>query len=222
MKEKFKKFKELWKDKRERAKIELVLYGIFFIGVIIFVRILGSMNSNNQEREIPQSFLLEITDNYEYKIDVTYNDKNYFYQGKSLGNNMSINLMIDGEEISYYKMDNKYYILKDGNYLLTEQSEIYPYLEYRYLNLENIKNYLKYGTKEDNKYFVKLSDLILNCDSEDSIMITTNEENKRVEIDYTNFFKYQDDSISEVIVNYTFSNIDKIISLEDKNDSNVE
>ena len=31
--------KEKWNDKRERAKIELILYAIFFISVIIFVRV---------------------------------------------------------------------------------------------------------------------------------------------------------------------------------------
>ena len=31
--------KERWKDKRERAKIELMLYGIFFLAIIIFARI---------------------------------------------------------------------------------------------------------------------------------------------------------------------------------------
>ena len=39
-KEEKKKFniKERWKDKRERAKIELMLYGIFFLAIIIFAR----------------------------------------------------------------------------------------------------------------------------------------------------------------------------------------
>ena len=38
--------KERWKDKRERAKIELMLYGIFFLVIIIFARISSSMSTN--------------------------------------------------------------------------------------------------------------------------------------------------------------------------------
>ena len=40
--------KERLKDKRERAKIELIFYGIFFVGVIIFARVLGSSVPNEE------------------------------------------------------------------------------------------------------------------------------------------------------------------------------
>ena len=39
--------KERWKDKRERAKIELMLYGIFFLAIIIFARISSSFSYSN-------------------------------------------------------------------------------------------------------------------------------------------------------------------------------
>jgi len=39
--------KERWKDKRERAKIELMLYGIFFLAIIIFARISSSFSDSN-------------------------------------------------------------------------------------------------------------------------------------------------------------------------------
>ena len=39
--------KEKWNDKREKAKIELILYTIFFIGVIIFVRVGNNISNNN-------------------------------------------------------------------------------------------------------------------------------------------------------------------------------
>lgn len=38
---KFDKLKEMWKDKKGRAKIKLCLYLIFFVGVVIFARVLS-------------------------------------------------------------------------------------------------------------------------------------------------------------------------------------
>ena len=35
----------MWKDKKGRAKIKLCLYLIFFVGVVIFARVLGYQNS---------------------------------------------------------------------------------------------------------------------------------------------------------------------------------
>ena len=46
--------KERWKDKRERAKIELMLYGIFFLIIIIFARISNSMNCNKYKHTVFQ------------------------------------------------------------------------------------------------------------------------------------------------------------------------
>ena len=42
---KFDKLKEMWKDKKGRAKIKLCLYLIFFVGVVIFARVLSYQNS---------------------------------------------------------------------------------------------------------------------------------------------------------------------------------
>ena len=41
------KLKKLWKDPKGKAKIELRLYAIFFIGFIVLVRVLGSSASDN-------------------------------------------------------------------------------------------------------------------------------------------------------------------------------
>ena len=63
--------KERWKDKRERAKIELMLYGIFFLVIIIFARISSSMSTNiPKNNDINNTFIDEITDNYQYDIDI--------------------------------------------------------------------------------------------------------------------------------------------------------
>lgn len=209
--------KERWKDKRERAKIELMLYGIFFLVIIIFARISSSMSTNiPKDNDINNTFIDEITDNYQYDIDITIDNNKYKYSGKKLGNNMSITRIVGTKEEYFYQMNDKYYILDTkGNYILTTDEDIYPYIEYRYLNINNIKQFIKLGTKNDTVYSVKVSDIVLNNNSTDTITLTVNEEDKNILIDYTNLFKIDNSNINKAEVNIKYSNINSINSLEE-------
>lgn len=209
--------KERWKDKRERAKIELMLYGIFFLVIIIFARISSSMSTNiPKDNDINNTFIDEITDNYQYDIDITIDNNKYKYFGKKLGNNMSITRIVGTKEEYFYQMNDKYYILDTkGNYILTTAEDIYPYIEYRYLNINNIKQFIKLGTKNDTVYSVKVSDIVLNNNSADTITLTVNEEDKNIQIDYTNLFKIDNSNINKAEVNIKYSNINSINSLEE-------
>ena len=209
--------KERWKDKRERAKIELMLYGIFFLVIIIFARISSSMSTNiPKDNDINNTFIDEITDNYQYDIDITIDNNKYKYSGKKLGNNMSITRIVGTKEEYFYQMNDKYYILDTkGNYILTTAEDIYPYIEYRYLNINNIKQFIKLGTKNDTVYSVKVSDIVLNNNSTDTITLTINEEDKNILIDYSNLFKIDNSNINKAEVNIKYSNINSINSLEE-------
>lgn len=215
-KSKLSKLREAWKDKRGRAKIELSLYFIFFLVVVVFTRV-GSNSINNQNitTNNEDSFINSIKDNYEYNMNITIDDNIYTYKGKVLGNNASIERQ-SGEEVKYfYIMQNKYYELdSNGNYILTTSDEVYPYIHYNYLNISNIKNFINNGIKEDNKYIVKISNIILNNTSNDNITISIDEENMGINIDYTNILRIDSD-ISNAIVNIAFTNINNIMSLEE-------
>lgn len=206
--------KERLKDKRERAKIELILYGIFFLGVIIFVRIIGSMSSGIEDSNIEkESFIFTISDNYEYDMVINKNDNIYEYYGKVLGNNSTINLRETDKEKTYYFTNKKYYVLKDNEYILTSEEDVYPYIDYYYLSVDNIKEYIHMATKEGEVYKLKLSDIVLNNNSEDYVEIFINEGDKNIVIDYTALFKLMDQDIDKLLVNITYSNINNIISL---------
>lgn len=207
--------KERWKDKRERAKIELMLYGIFFLIIIIFARISNSMSNNIPKEEDNKIFISEITDNYSYDIDITIDNDNYKYYGKVLGHNMNIHKVVDTEDEYFYKMNNKYYILDDnGNYILTNDKEIFSYIDYRYLDINTIKEYIKMGTLNSNIYTIKVSDILLNNNSNDVITITVDDINKELIIDYTNLFKVNNNSLYKELVRIKFSNINSISSLD--------
>lgn len=207
--------KERWKDKRERAKIELMLYGIFFLIIIIFARISNSMSNNIPKEEDNKIFISEITDNYSYDIDITIDNDNYKYYGKVLGHNMNIHKVVDTEDEYFYKMNNKYYILDDnGNYILTNDKEIFSYIDYRYLDINTIKEYIKMGTLNSNIYTIKVSDILLNNNSNDVITITVDDINKELIIDYTNLFKVNNNNLYKELVRIKYSNINSISSLD--------
>ena len=111
--------KEKWNDKRERAKIELILYAIFFIGVIIFVRV-GNNISNNNISTSDNLFISQINDNYSYDIKININDNNYEYIGKVLGYNSTIEKKENNKDEYFYKKNDKYYKLdQDNGYFLS-------------------------------------------------------------------------------------------------------
>lgn len=207
--------KEKWNDKRERAKIELILYAIFFIGVIIFVRV-GNNISNNNINTSDNLFISQINDNYSYDTKVNINDNNYEYIGKVLGYNSTIEKKDSNTDEYFYKKNDKYYKLdQDNGYILSNKNDIYDIINYDYMDINNIKEYIKTSNNDNGIYKVKISDIILNSSSSDYITIKIDNINNTIEIDYTNLLRINDNNITKAIVIITYSNINKIISLEE-------
>lgn len=207
--------KEKWNDKREKAKIELILYTIFFIGVIIFVRV-GNNISNNNINTSDNLFISQINDNYSYDIKININDNNYEYIGKVLGYNSTIEKKDSNTDEYFYKKNDKYYKLdQDNGYVLSNKNDIYDVINYDYMDINNIKEYIKTSNNDNGIYKVKISDIILNSSSSDYITIKIDNINNTIEIDYTNLLRINDNNITKAIVNITYSDINKIISLEE-------
>lgn len=207
--------KEKWNDKRERAKIELILYAIFFIGVIIFVRV-GNNISNNNINTSDNLFISQINDNYSYDIKININDNNYEYIGKVLGYNSTIEKKDSNTDEYFYKKNDKYYKLdQDNGYILSNKNDIYDVINYDYMDINNIKEYIKTSNNDNGIYIVKISDIILNSSSSDYITIKLDNINNTIEIDYTNLLRINDNNIIKAIVTITYSNINKLNSLEE-------
>lgn len=207
--------KEKWNDKRERAKIELILYAIFFIGVIIFVRV-GNNISNNNINTSDNLFISQINDNYSYDTKVNINDNNYEYIGKVLGYNSTIEKKDSNTDEYFYKKNDKYYKLdQDNGYVLSNENDIYNIISYDYMDINNIKEYIKTSNNDNDIYKVKISDIILNSSSSDYITIKLDNINNTIEIDYTNLLRINDNNITKAIVTITYSNINKLNSLEE-------
>lgn len=130
-------FFEKLKDKKYKAKVELLLgFGLLMI-LVIYANVAGIENSYNysytntttQTKENnKETFILDkISDNYAYDINIVLtttqsNDNNtnsnniqplaqhnYSYNGKTYKNNTIINKVVDNSTETFYQVDNEYY-----------------------------------------------------------------------------------------------------------------
>ena len=222
-----KDFLEKWNnDSRFQTKTKLSLYTLFVVLVAIFAissrnnietnesnnqeltqnnnsqnNQEQTINNNNQEvqNENNQLIKIEIPDEYDYKINITINELNYSYNGNKNFVREKITKIKDNIATNYIYENDKYYKEKDTeNYLLTTKEEVYDIIDYNYLNLETINEYLSKSTKIDNQYIVYLKDIILGNNS--SEYITINIENNNIIVDYTKLLNYFDKSINKYLV----------------------
>ena len=208
------KYIEKWKeDKKFRAKIKLLLYGIFLVIVIIYVTSLKTepipvdevddLNSEIKE----ENKVITIPEKYNYLIKIEIDDKNYTYSGEK--NLEQENIVKTSGDISnnYIFKNNEYYV-KDGElYIKTTKEEVYDVVNYNYINLETINNYLsKAENNNSNQYLVYLKDIILGQDTNEYFTISVDEN--KISIDYTPLMKQFNPDIKKYKVNIQINEIE--------------
>lgn len=208
------KYIEKWKeDKKFRAKIKLLLYGIFLVIVIIYVTSLKTepipvdevddLNSEIKE----ENKVITIPEKYNYLIKIEIDDKNYTYSGEK--NLEQENIVKTSDDISsnYMFKNNEYYV-KDGElYIKTTKEEVYDVVNYNYINLETINSYLsKAENNNSNQYLVYLKDIILGQDTNEYFTISVDEN--KISIDYTPLMKQFNPDIKKYKVNIQINEIE--------------
>ena len=194
-----KTFKEKWQDKKYQAKIKLSGYSIFVVIAIIMILVGGATNNKNTVIDNGLEDNKTIKDNtdtkdnklftisYPYIVELNYNidnTKNNITYKYSNNNNELLITKINNDIVTNYKyISNKYYIENNDNYILTNINKVYDIIDYEYLDIDNINNYLNNATLENNIYKVYLKDIILNNTSDKYITIKLLDNS--VEIDYT-------------------------------------
>ena len=194
-----KTFKEKWQDKKYQAKIKLSGYSIFVVIAIIMILVGGATNNKNTIIDNGLEDNKTIKDNtdtkdnklftisYPYIIELNYNidnTKNNITYKYSNNNNELLITKTNNDTVTNYKyISNKYYIENNDNYILTNINKVYDIIDYEYLDIDNINNYLNNATLENDIYKVYLKDIILNNTSDKYITIKLLDNS--VEIDYT-------------------------------------
>lgn len=211
-------FLKKWKtDKKFKTSIQLATYTFFVIIVAIFaVSNSDSIPSNEiDDNKINQTEqdnkendnIIKIPEQYNYLIKININEKEYRYSGTKTKEEEKIIKEID-EEISNYIYKNNSYYKEDeeNNYLLTSKEEVYDIINYNYLSLETINEYLTKAEKLENQYLVYLKDIILENNSNDYIVIGINDN--KINIDYTVLMKNFDETIEKYFVNINIEEIE--------------
>ena len=194
-----KTFKEKWQDKRYQAKIKLSGYSIFVVIAIIMILVEGATNNKNTiiDNGLEDNKTIKdntdtkdnkmFTINYPYIIELNYNidnTKNNITYNYSNNNNELLITKTNNDIVTTYKyISNKYYVENNDKYILTNINKVYDIIDYEYLDIDNINNYLNNATLENDIYKVYLKDIILNNTSDKYITIKLLDNS--VEIDYT-------------------------------------
>jgi len=217
MKEENKSFKEKWQDKKYQAKIKLSGYGIFILLVIIMLAFgQGNNNIDNGEyNDIDENILEEDNvkfykpnvDNYKYEIKIINekdnNEEVVIYSGEINNGDEVLVKKTNKKEYRYKVKNDKYYVLENDNYVLTSLENVYDIIEYKYIDIDNINNYLSVSEENDNEYYIYLKDVILDCNIDEYFTILFDEDS--LTIDYTNFINYlNDDDYDSYIVNFNY------------------
>ncbi len=184
-------FIEKWKnDNKFRAKIKLLLYGIFIVIVTIYAASLNPINNIDNEdieetSENINTNVIPKVNNYNYRIKI--DDDEYWYYIKETDNKKEIVKEINGEKYNYLYEDNNYYKEVNNNYIKININEVYDILEYSYLDIDNINAYLEKAENNGQEYLVYLKDVILSNETNDYFVILIND--KQISIDYTPLLK---------------------------------
>lgn len=222
-------------NKKRSAFIKLMV-GIIFIIVIMVVFRLGSDGNiikeetdndtnNNVNDEKDSTDIKDIVLNgdykFEYLIDVIMQDGNkltYTYTGSSIGGKLSGTIKNMDQEIEYLYKDNEYYIIDNDQYYLVDEEDIFKVIDYKYLSISNINNYIKKGTQiykteysngtVTTGYDILIKDIIINSDSDMTITIVVSENDKyTIEIDYTNLLSILNSNIGDCKVTLKYETI---------------
>lgn len=213
IKEKYHKFKELWKDPKSHALILLGFYGIFILFLAVIFRI-GNNNSYENNNEVKNDYTVN---NFEYNIAITISG--------SINDNININ-GIKYEDINEFeesKTKQKYYI-KDGNVYDRLNDEIVTdgrfYINLNSIDYSNLKyiidnnvetNKIEYNDQSIKKEYI-INNIFFSDVTLDILNITTYEKNNYItEINIS--FIYNQNNYN-IAINY--ENINNISSYTSK------
>lgn len=203
-------FMQKWQeDNRFRAKIKLLLYGLFIILVTMYaISLKESKKDNNPETVFPveSNYQISIPDNYSYFINITIDGKEYIYSGEKHSTEKTINKTIDNVTTNYLLRDNDYYMQDNNLYVKITKEEVYDIINYNYIDLNNINNYLKQAIKDDNQYKVYLQDVILDTETKEYFVISINDGT--INIDYTPLMKRNNPDIESYNVSIQINEIE--------------
>ena len=206
-----KELKEMLKNPKKKALVQLGLYAIFFIFVAILLRGVDNKPTKIiEEQKSPVEFY-EDMESYNYKVTYTNIDKVDVIDGTYVDNTSLFNF----NNFKYYYEEDLYIIDNDSYYLMDIEYNISKIFNNNLINIiedleEESKTTYKDGTIvttytiDSNKVYNYLFDLEYNYDNKCTITITENEnEIYNIIIDLTNLGL----NLTKIEVEYSYMNM---------------
>ena len=226
-KSKFADVKEFLSDKKNKAIVKLIVYGLFILFVAIYVRVISSNNHNltPSNPDTPEVNVNTITEklrylnqerNYSFVLNYNINDTDNFIVS---GNYEAGILKIIIDDKTYYYSDDVFYEFIDDvkyevndNFLETIKfylpKHIYKYLlksNYQYKK-EDLNENVTINSLLKTSDFANINNNITENDSNIVIETIENDSNKLIiTLDMTNYYMLYDDTINKYIVNIEFN-----------------
>lgn len=195
-------FENLGNNPKFNTLAKLAFYSLFVFIAIIFINTadVGELNNevddNNQVES--EELLMVLPNNYEYSYNINLDDKIYSYQG-TVEDTLDVFKKNKDNKITNYKYENgKYYSLKKEEYVTVSENDVYDIVNYEYLNVEKINQYLNNAEKNDDKYYFYFKDVVTG-DVTDVYIEIVREKNK-VTVDYSKL----DDEYQKFVVEFEY------------------
>jgi len=195
-------FGNLGSDPKFNTLVKLAFYSLFVFIAIILIntadisQLNNEVNNNNQDND--ESKLIELPDSYEYSYTINIDDKIYSYQGIVDENNHILKKNKDNKITEYKYINNKYYISKKEKDVEILDKEVYDIVNYEYLNIEKINQYLENSEEQEGKYLVYLKDQVTGEATDVYIEIT--KEINNVKVDYSML----DDNYQKFVIEFEY------------------
>lgn len=187
-----------------KYKIIGILLGGFLVFLVLFIILGLSIRNNIDKIDFGNDKDTTIKDapnkdnNYsEYTYDISYKieDKTNLCKYKITTKDEYIYIVKTINDVisNYVSYNGYYYLIEENDYRLVYESQVFDILPYQLLDINNINNYIKLGTENNDnivkRYNIKIKDITL-LDSIDNITISLIAND--YEIDYTNLLKLYD------------------------------
>ena len=150
-----------------------------------------SQNSNQVNENVDYDDIsnIYIPEKYNYIINIEINEQKYQYNGQKDKQSENITKIVSEIKTDYKYEAEQYYKYIDEEYILTTKEDVYDVVNYNYLQLETINEYLLKSENSHERYLVYLKDIILGNNTDEYITIEIAKDKltkkQNINVDYT-------------------------------------
>lgn len=205
-------FSKYQSDPKYKAKIQLIVGGLFILVLVIWINVSNAIYSNDNSNlidlinnEVENNNVVSTNDNsfvnklkvnnYSYKLEINMDKEkkhdSIIYDGKIFNTSSYVSKTYNNVIEEYYIDKNNYYLKENNKFVLVNSNRYYSFVSNTFMELNTIINYINAGNlvsreEKDNlvisNYSIKLSEITLN-NGDEYIEIKVTEDNNQDSIE---------------------------------------